>query len=294
MMVNTIVTVIIWKGAWYLLDELSKIMVKEKDMCTVHAISMAISLILLLFSNTTLSLVACPLSVSSDQLNDIFLPPTLLGHTLNTQSTRFASVLNIAYSAFIYGVSVVLWWSVWLLVDSFAYVFTQLGLWDVNYQSDILWKHLVIGYSICTVIYLAQYPVKSMCATRSLPQHSMAIKFHYFSLKIIILFATIGCVFVWKGLWSGFDVWTLHIIEHQPNNFVITGICSALLMIFLGCFNTSSSRGVCRDIYEINENTDEYLFQTKIKHPLFSYLNENRTSSNDLIPTTNIDFNGNL
>jgi hypothetical protein len=293
MFINTIITVSIWKGAWHFLDEVGKIMVEEKDICTVHVISMAISLVLLLFSNTTLSLVACPLSVSSDQLNDIFLPPTFLGHTLNTQSTRFASVLNIIYSAFIYGVSVILWWSVWHLIDAFSYVFTQRELWDAKYKSDIFWSHLIIGYSICIVIYLAQYPVQAMCATTPIPHHFVVFKLHYFSRKILILCATIGCVLVWKGLWSGLDVWTFYILGNQPNNFVITGICSSLLMIFLGCFNTSSSRGVCRDTYVINENTDEYLFQTKIRHPLCSQLNENRTSTNDLITTTNTDLNGN-
>ena len=104
------------------MDEASKILVDEKDICMVYVISLAISIILLLISNSTLSLVACPLSVSSDQLNDILLPPTMLGHT---HSTTFATVMNITYSAFIYGVSVVLWWSVWFLIDSVSYLLTQ-------------------------------------------------------------------------------------------------------------------------------------------------------------------------
>ena len=49
---------------------------------------------------------------------------------------------------------------------------------------------------------------------------------------------------LFRGLWGAIDEWTDDVIQDQPRNFVITALIAIILLIILGCFNTSSSRGV--------------------------------------------------
>jgi hypothetical protein len=63
-------------------------------------------------------------------------------------------------------------------------------------------------------------------------------------------------------------VWTGLAIPEQPKNFVITTLIAIILLIILGCFNTSSSRGV-RNLQALIEEyqTDELLFDVEFRHP---------------------------
>ena len=45
-------------------------------------------------------------------------------------------------------------------------------------------------------------------------------------------------------MWGAIDEWTDDFVKDQPQNFLTTASIAIILLIALGCFNTTSSRGV--------------------------------------------------
>ena len=54
------------------------------------------------------------------------------------------------------------------------------------------------------------------------------------------------CIYnvTFSGLWGAIDEWTADFLPDQPRNFLVTAFIASLVLIILGCFNTTSSRGV--------------------------------------------------
>ena len=74
--------------------------------------------------------------------------------------------------------------------------------------------------------------------------------YNYFSTFRLIAF--LNHIFLFRGLWGAIDKWTDDFIPDQPRNFLTTACLAVILLIILGCFNTTSSRGVRNLQVDIN------------------------------------------
>jgi len=256
--INIVITVSIWRGMWCILDGASQLFVNKDDFWKVHSGALAITLSTTLLSRTTYSLLSLPLSLSSDQLQDIYITPTIFGDLLNERSSWLEFAKNTVLSLVVYCLSVITWWSGWGLMDDIR-EFGRINAVNEELENDgVLWMDLILGFIICTTVYIMQYIAKFV---------TDKILFA-FVRQVLVLGATFGCIYVWRGLWSWFDLYTLYIEERQPQNFLTTGVLSMLLLICFGSLNTASSRGVKRDRYIANHDTTENLFEVEIKHPI--------------------------
>ena len=72
---------------------------------------------------------------------------------------------------------------------------------------------------------------------------SMLLTIHYLNI-LLRLIVFLNYIFLFRGLWGAIDQWTDDFIPDQPRNFLTTACLAVILLIVLGCFNTTSSRGV--------------------------------------------------
>ena len=263
--INTIITVVIWRGEWYLLTTTTSSF--EEHVWKIQGAVLIVSLALVICCKATLSLVECPLmTISSDNLIEIFNSPTVLGFN-STKSPKHLFILDIFTSTLVYCILVSVWWSMWFLVDETE--FSIIGT-EFNEYSDVSYfalKNLVIGYSICTTAYILSYMKIFSQRPQNLLWKQYLNRCYTILRFLLIIFGTTGCIFLWKGLWCSLDIWSAHFIPNTVQNFLLTGICSVILLILFGCLNTSSSRGVnVEKLFFMEEQ--ERIFEIKIPYLL--------------------------
>ena len=102
-------------------------------------------------------------------------------------------------------------------------------------------RHL--GIIICVIIFLPYWEHWDAFAFGGIIILSIKHMNHNFCFSICRLIIFLNYIFLFRGLWGAIDEWTDDFIPDQPRNFVTTACIAVILLIALGCFNTTSSRG---------------------------------------------------
>ena len=163
---NTVVTVALWRGEWLLLDELETSLLEDKNKVfwkpAFHAWVLCFALMIVMYLRSSISLIACPLGVSSDSRDDVYNAPSLHNRTL-TNATYFSFLCDIVLSIIVICLSVIVWWSTWNLADDITnHIHSVQKVLYINNNSNSKetpnyhWGSMALGYTLCGSVYLLQ------------------------------------------------------------------------------------------------------------------------------------------
>lgn len=247
--INTIVSVSLWYTLWQIMDKTTFYLTTVTKCstlafyCEVLAVVLAISFL----CNAFCDMIACPLVLQFDRLEDIFGIGSFSPERRAEEQGRWDLIFSLLRYTTISFLTVVGWWSIWSILD-FVGNHNMLRL-DANSKMSeeyhVLWDSIAIGYSICGLVYTF-YSIRNYAGVNN--EVSIGYKFYN---DVIMFSGFCGCILTWRGLWSFFHVYSNYIVQEEPQNFLFTAAIAGLLLIICGCFNTSTSRG--NKGFEINK-----------------------------------------
>jgi len=267
--INIVISLCMWCGSWSLLDRAVAYttsttpghIADTADNPEIHGVIAVACLIFLIFMRASISLVAGPLALSSDNQKNVFGAATLYDSRLTNSSYRFF-VKDQLFSIAVHLNVVLCWWSIWRLADNAE---TRLygGVKRGENRSETQhYSDLFVGCLLATVAYVVQFPFKTLSARVT---HTWV---YYIVHYVIVITGTHGSILFWRGAWALYDHLLPTYIFKAPlgdeTDYVVSSLLAAFMLIGLGALNTTTCRGVG---IRIERHSDDLLFDLEYRHP---------------------------
>ncbi|KAK2705658.1 uncharacterized protein LOC136030406 [Artemia franciscana] len=218
-----------WRSLWTFLDVYTGI-----NLTSIIS-SIIIGMVVLALMRCYRSIGAPPMFIATDSERGYFTFPTMFN--VSVESSFAKALLDSMFSVCFCGYLVVaVWRGSFHLLDFILFP-------DAIEKSA--WGSIVLGYSCSILMMTAQKP-----ASLFFGEVSGLTRLVFFNLYN--LFAFIGSVNTWRGLWNFYNVYILP--ENPFLSNMLTASVGFVILTFIGASHSILVRGVLRDVSETGEN----------------------------------------